>query len=329
MPQWMAICIKKNRMKKQVTMCMLAALMLAACGEDEPIAPPSGEVNQNSNAGLVSMGREAYVTEQPASTDCQQVAMRLEVPRLQGGTNNLLVVHTLQGGTVNYCMEYDCSLLASRWTAYRWYKGLSTNEAKWNRKNWESTSWHGDPFQEDPLLPKEYRTTLADHSRNGYDRGHMLSSADRLNSQEANEQTFYLSNMHPQLAGFNWRGIWYNLEDRLQKVYDQDSFRDTLYVVKGGTIGRGQYTLKNRLPVPKHFFMAILCKNGETTQGGYKAIAFWMEHKENRDNDYASYAISIDELERLTGIDFFCNLPDDIERQVESNLVLGAWGLNK
>lgn len=310
-------------------MCMLAALMLAACGDDEPIAPPSGASNQNSNAALVSTGQEASVTESPASTDCQQVAMRLEMPRLQGGTRNLLVVHTVSGGTVNYCMEYDCTLMASRWTAYRWYKGLSSNEANWNRKNWESTSWGGDPFQEDPLLPKDCRTTLADHRSNGYDRGHMLSSADRLNSKTLNEQTFYLSNMHPQLAGFNQRGIWYNLEDRLHKVYDQDSFRDTLYVVKGGTIGQGQYTMKNRLAVPKYFYMAILCKNGETTQGGYKAIAFWMEHKANSDTNYASYAISIDELEQRTGIDFFCNLPDDIERQVESNLVLAAWGLRK
>ena len=52
-----------------------------------------------------------------------------------------------------------------------------------------------------------------------------------------------------------------------------------------------------------------------------------MEHKANKDTDFAKYAISIDELEKRTGIDFFCNLPDDIELQVERNLVLGAWGL--
>ena len=307
---------------------LLAVFMLASCGENEPVAPPSGEVNQNSNAGLVATMQEEYVTEDMQGTDCQQVAMRLEMPRLNGGAHDLLVVHTVGGGTVNYCMEYDCMLRAGRWTAYRWYKGWSSNEANWNRSDWKKTEWRGDPFQPDPLIPQNCRTTLDDHKNNGHDRGHMLGSADRLNSKDANEQTFYLSNMHPQLAGFNQTGIWYNLEERLRKVYDKDNFRDTLYVVKGGTIGQGQYTLgKNNLPVPKYFYMAILCKNSEASQGGYKAIAFWMEHKANQDTNYAAYAVSIDELERKTGIDFFCNLPDELERQVESNLVLGAWGL--
>ncbi|MBQ7571555.1 MAG: DNA/RNA non-specific endonuclease, partial [Bacteroidaceae bacterium] len=58
---------------------------------------------------------------------------------------------------------------------------------------------------------------------------------------------------------------------------------------------------------------------------GYAAIGFWMEHKSNTDTDYRQYAVSIDELERLTGIDFFCNLPDNLENQVESNLVLSLW----
>lgn len=311
---------------------LLATLLLAACGEDLP-TPAGGSANTNSNAGLVGPAGESYVTES-SKTNCAQVAMRLEMPRLKGGTQNLLVVHTLSGGTVNYSMEYDCSLRASRWTAYQWYKGMSSKEALWNRYAWKTGEQfngyggHSDPFQPDPLIPTQYQTTLADHASNGYDRGHMLGSADRLNSKEANGQTFYLSNMHPQLNGFNAHGIWYNLENRLRSEYDKDSFRDTLYVVKGGTIAQGQYTKgKNNLPVPKYFYMAILCKNSEKTQGGYKAIAFWMEHKSNDDNSYAKYAISIDELEKRTGIDFFCNLPDDIESQVESNLVLGAWGL--
>ncbi|HBE55052.1 MAG TPA: DNA/RNA non-specific endonuclease [Prevotellaceae bacterium] len=311
---------------------LLATLFLAACGEDLP-TPSGGDANTNSNAALVGPAGESHVTES-SGTNCAQVSMRLEMPHLKGGTQNLFVVHTLGDGTVNYCMEYDCSLRASRWTAYRWYRGLSSKETAWNRNNWKhGYTFNGyggrsDPFQPDPLIPSQYQSTLADHAGNGYDRGHMLGSADRLNSKDANGQTFYLSNMHPQLSGFNQKGIWYNLENRLRNEYDKDSFRDTLYVVKGGTIAQGQYKKgKNNLPVPKYFYMAILCKNGEKTQGGYKAIAFWMEHKSNEDTNFAKYAISIDELEKKTGIDFFCNLPDDIESRVESNLVPGAWGL--
>ena len=274
---------------------VLATVLFAACNDDNPLAPSTGGTpNANSNAGLVTQKKALYRTESSA-TDMQKVANRLEMPRLQGGTQNLFVVHTLSNGVVNYSMEYDCTLKANRWTAYQWYVGLSSKEENWNRNNWRNgesfngyTGYSG-PFQPDPLLPKQYQTTLEDHTRNGYDRGHMLGSADRLNSKDANGQTFYLSNMHPQLAGFNQGGIWYNLENRLRNEYDKNSFRDTLYVVKGGTIGKGQYSLaKNNVPVPRYFYMAILCKNGEKTQGGYKAIAFWMEHKANKDTDFAN-----------------------------------------
>lgn len=71
-------------------------------------------------------------------------------------------------------------------------------------------------------------------------------------------------------------------------------------------------------------------KNQQPSQGGYKAIAFWVEHTNGTDttagNALSKYIVSIDELERLTGIDFFCNLPDDIENVVEANAVPAAWG---
>ena len=70
--------------------------------------------------------------------------------------------------------------------------------------------------------------------------------------------------------------------------------------------------------------MALLCKNAQ----GYKAMAFWIQHKAGNDDGQAlkQYVISIDELEQKTGIDFFCNLPDDIEERVESNVAPNAWG---
>ena len=70
--------------------------------------------------------------------------------------------------------------------------------------------------------------------------------------------------------------------------------------------------------------MALLCKNTE----GYKAMAFWIEHKVGTDDGNAlkQYVISIDELEQLTDIDFFCNLPDDVEESVEKNVYPMSWG---
>ena len=68
--------------------------------------------------------------------------------------------------------------------------------------------------------------------------------------------------------------------------------------------------------------MAILCKK----DGHYQAIGLWTLHDEKKHSgDFSQYAISIDELERRTGIDFFCNLPDDIEDEIESRLNIDAW----
>ena len=230
-------------------------------------------------------------------------------------TDNLFVVHTVENFGINYCIEWNNTLRAQRWTAYRWDKSNSISRT--SRTN---------VWGEDPLIPYSFRTTYDDHRSNGYDRGHMLGSQDRVNSYEANVQTFYYSNMHPQLNGFNGDGIWWNLENRLRNKYNTDKFRDTLYVVKGGTIGEGQYTMARKIPVPKYFFMAVLRKRNDISlNGGYAAVGFWMKHEENTDTDYEKYATSIDELERLTGLDFFCNLPDAIEKEVEHSYSTVVW----
>ena len=104
--------------------------------------------------------------------------------------------------------------------------------------------------------------------------------------------------------------------------------KDTIFVCKGGTIDDEKNIIKRidgKVIVPKYFYMAILRK----TQFGYAAMAFWS----NQTNEYRtnetllSHAISIDELEKLTSIDFFCNLPDDIEEKVEKTFNRDSWGL--
>ncbi len=331
-------------MKKYILTTLMAMTVLACGGEEETAGKADNngteitQPNLNSNTNLIKNHQVEYATEK-TSTDVQQAAMRLEMPRLRGERQDLFIVHTVDMFGVNYSLEYDCALRSARWIAYQWYKGFASHAEEkndpnyWSRSDWKQTEWRGDPWQVDPLIPRDYQVSEPDHNSDGYDKGHMLGSADRLNSRDANEQTFYYSNIHPQGANINQRGIWYVLEDRLRDVYDQDNFRDTLYVVKGGTIGEGQYTLsKHKLPVPKHFFMAVLChKKSDTTQNGYKAIGFWMPHEDgtwNKDKqNFMLYAVSIDQLEENTGIDFFCNLPDETEKQVESNLVPAAWGL--
>jgi len=316
---------------------LLLLCLLAGCSKDDEEVVTSQVVNNNANALLPESYKLFTESTTPASVKSGAV-YGLEIPSLQSGPFDALIVHTLPDGTFNYCVGYNTMLKANCWTAYKWYNGFSSNNKNWNRNNWDNGvtfngyGGEGDPFQPDPVLPADIRINSNDYTGSGFDRGHILGSADRLNSKEANGQTFYMSNMHPQLAGFNRQGIWYNLEIFLRDNYDTSTFRDTLYVVKGGTISEGNYTMVGKggkLVCPKYFYVAILAfaKKYANSNGGYFAIAFWMNHKENSDNPSSKYAITIDQLEERTGIDFFCNLPDDIENAVESNIYLSDWKL--
>ena len=249
-------------------------------------------------------------------------AGRLEIPKLKGGVANMLLVKRLSSGQVNYCIEWSLAKKSQRWSAFRWDR---TNSGGYVKRE--------DVFTEDYDIPEVYRTTSSHYSGSGYTRGHILASADRWNSLEANRQTFLYSNMQPQLYSFNG-GIWATLEMKVRS-WNNDAFRDTLYVVKGGTIDNEnqilEYARKGtalQLLVPKYFYMAILCKNKNTVNSGYKAIGFWMEHRSFYDDEknVAPYIVSIDQLEGLTGIDFFCNPPDHIENEVEKAVVRNAWG---
>lgn len=302
-------------------LALAAMVAFTACGGDDAGNDGGG------NPGGGTPASSNVNANKPASGTPSEVT-RLEFPKLAEGSQNLVIVHKASGYGVNYSVEWDCSKKAQRWTCYQMYAG--NTGSNWNRNNWASTSWGGDPFQEDTQIPQQYRTTLSDYRGSGYDRGHICPSADRLFSQQVNEQTFYLSNMHPQLHNFN-DGIWSDMEGQI-RTWNTNSFRDTLYVVKGGTIASGQVLTpaKSGLLVPKYFFMAVLC----VRNGSYKAIAFWAEHTNSvtKGGKLTDYLISVDELEQKTGIDFFCNLPDDTETRVEkvspqSAAVKTAWML--
>lgn len=299
----------KTRILQTVMVFAVALAALTACDNSEDNYAKA----TNANANKATYGIAAEVT-------------RLEFPKLAEGTGDTVIVHKVSGfgrDGINYSIEWDCSKRAQRWTCYQMHDGNSAEN--WNRKNWTKTSWKGDPFQEDKSIPKQYRTTLADYRNSGYDRGHICPSADRLYSQDVNEQTFYMSNMHPQLHAFN-AGIWDNMENQV-RAWNVSAFRDTLFVCKGGTINSNLKQVKTHtnsgLIVPKYFFMAILCKKN----GKYKAIAFWTTHTDTKSSDKKpyDYTLSIDELEKKTGIDFFCNLPDDIENEVERTADRSSW----
>ena len=235
-------------------------------------------------------------------------AKLLEYPHLAAdSTMNKLVIKSTEKFGITYSLEWSYADIANRWTCYELHAG--------NKFKGDSVV-RQDDFREDPELDPSYRSTLNDYRKSGFSRGHLCPSADRFCSNEQNSQTFFLSNMQPQWQNHNG-GLWSNLEDLVRDWADEC---DTLYVVKAATIRSDQvYDEKcnGRLPVPKYFYMAIL--SYDRANNKYKAIGLWTVHSNvsDKNKNYGDYAISIDKLEELTGIDFFCNLPDSIEEEVE------------
>ncbi len=259
---------------------------------------------------------------------------RLEFPRVKGGHSLVLIHYTNDSYGINYSVEWDTDKKAQRWSCYQLdSKTLQNNASRYSSQN--------NQYPHDPLLPNNQYLSQDCYWNSGYDHGHICPSADRLYSEEANYQTFFLTNMQPQYKAFNgslsgsdkykndW-SPWYRLESQVRSWANAQS-TETLYVVKGGTIEDDQIfptKIKGEMLVPKYFFVALLLKNKE----GYKAVGFWMEHKGSYDQKLplGDYAVNIEELQRLTGIDFFCNLPDDTEQHVEQlpvDNIRRAWGL--
>lgn len=311
-----SVHLKTGTMKRITILSGLltVALIFIACNDDTPDGTSGDNSNQNANPTVI------------------QNARNLEMPRLDDQTGDIYSHYVTYRGeqVLNYTLDWHKEKKHSRWVAFVFTN--TTAGTSWNRNNWRGTEWNGivwkgDPFQADPDIPAGERTELEDYQKSGYNRGHLCASADRLFSMDANGQTFYLSNMSPQMGKFN-QDDWVDLEGQVQNWGRNSSFRDTLFVVKGGTILDNQikeYT-RSGMAVPKYYFMALLCKKYEGGQNTYKTIGFWVEHKSYGGNpDLRSWAVSIDELEEKTGIDFFCNLPDRIEIPVEQTYNIESW----
>lgn len=224
----------------------------------------------------------------------------------------------------NYSFLWDRDNLVSHWVAYPLNSSLIGNGSR------------TDEWDYDPLVPREEQPVLFKAYKGGYDRGHQLPSADRL-SRAANEQTFYFTNMTPQLGSRFNQSIWENLEG---KVRNWARAADTLYVVTGcvldHTLGVAYDNNGKAVTVPGGYFKALLRykQSSSVGFGGYVAAGFYLEHDNYSDNVITDDMImSIDELEENTGMDFFVNLKDKLPTladriEAQDPLSVGIWKTN-
>lgn len=171
----------------------------------------------------------------------------------------------------------------------------------------------------DPLLGEDSAAPFGGYA-GSYARGHQIPSADRQCCYDANAQTFYGTNMTPQLNDHN-EGIWADLEGKVRGWADTS---DTTYVVTGVTVSasskKERDSYGNSVTIPDAYFKAVLKYNKASTFAPWTAAAFYLEHRAYSGSITKSHSMSIDELEEITGIDFFVNLPAKVGEEQAAKL---------
>lgn len=172
-------------------------------------------------------------------------------------------------------------------------------------------------FQDDEDMP-DPKGYLSDYYNSGYDRGHMCPAADNKWSEKAMEDCFLITNMCPQDNGLN-RGMWNSIEQQCRSWAVKYG---KVYVVCGPIYLNQQHRKigRNKVVVPEAFFKVVL-RMGDYPQ----AIGFICRNQSQKGRKKTDFVNSIDEVERITGYDFFSKLPDNIENKVEAKADMNEW----
>lgn len=325
--------LRDMKHSKLLILSLISIMTLSGCGSSADDAFPGGggtgggsgtggsTVVGNTNCNVATSNMPAEVTK---------AIKGLEFPKVKGTTGNYVIVHTDNTtNTITYSTEWDDTKKAQRWSCYN----FNTTNSK------HYVGRPDDDYPSDTDLKKFYNVTdfpSDPYTGNGrYDHGHICPSNDRRYNATQERQTDFLTNMQPQYSNFNQRGTWYNMEQEVLKFAPKLD-TDTLFVVRGGTIDSPSNIIeyiKNRqtsstakdgyIPVPKYFFVAVLNKTFSKSKNAYtyQAFGYWFPHVNEAmatSDKLSNYLVNIKTLQDYTGIDFFCNLPDDVETKVEN-----------
>ena len=226
-----------------------------------------------------------------------QVKTSIELPAITH--TDVIIKH------LGYTLSYNEKHEQANWVAYE-LTAAETHKAVKRSNN----------FRPDAAV-KTGSATDADYKGSGYDRGHLAPAADMSWSAQSMEESFFYSNMSPQVPGFN-RGIWKQLEEQVRQ-WAVDN--EVVYVVTGPV-------LENNLPVigpdhvsvPHYYYKVIL----DYTKPELKGIGFILPNASSS-FPLQHFAVSIDSVEHVTGINFFPALPDKQEQNIEKTVCLDYW----
>lgn len=241
----------------------------------------------------------------------------------QKNTDSLIKVACSEKLYLNYLPKSSEKLEQIKHTAYVLGYSEKNEQASWvsyvlSKKECMGDESRSSTFFVDPMV-KTGSAANEDYKASGYDRGHLAPAGDMGFSKKTMKESFYYSNMSPQTPSFN-RGIWKELETQTRdwaKLYGS-------CLVITGPILKDSSALKtigpNQVSVPNYYYKIIINPNLPTPE----AIAFVLKN-EDSDQVLSNFVVTIDQIEILTGLDFFPNLSADCQKKIENHVSGKVW----
>lgn len=260
-------------------------------------------------AGLFYVKQLYQTFSQPLKTNNVPDPSDTSLDRQQSST----ALHTHRGEIIQhrfYTLSYREEYEQAEWVSYE------ISKASLQKPNVKRTDW----FEVDKTVSTG-SAKHSDYSGSGYTRGHLVPAGDMAFDKTAMEETFFMSNMSPQIRPFN-NGIWRELEEQVRDwVYQNDKLK----IVSGPIFNPNPRRLKKgNIAVPDAFYKVII----DEQLPGQKGIAFLIPHKKS-DLPLQNYIISIDSLEEISGIDFFVNQNAEWQKTMEQKSDVSLWPISE
>lgn len=293
--------VRRKKKKQPLKINYLLIFIVLVCLVYEPIRQTVYEKHREEQSSTQHTS-EKQDTKKEATPFHAANGTKLEIPaKLKHATEQILY-------RKGYTVSYNKELKIPNWVAWE-----LTPEKLVERES------RTDKFLPDPDLPEDEAVTTDDYKGAGMDRGHMCPAGDNRWHWKAMQESFYMTNICPQNHNLN-RGDWKELEESCRRWAQEEG---KIYIVCGPilydqrhrTIGK-----KHKITVPEAFFKVVLCADSNPP----KAIGFIYKNASGN-HPLDSYVNTVDEVERITGIDFFPALPDEIEEKVETEYDLKLW----
>lgn len=222
--------------------------------------------------------------------------------RAAAGVNNYLLEKP------GYAVSYNCEAGIANWVSWQL------------DRSWIGKGDRSNNFRPDPDLPADcYAARANDYRGSGYDRGHLTPSGDRTRQSADNSDTFLMTNIIPQSPANN-REVWRELEEYSRDLVFQDN---ELYIVAGGN-GIAKKIAKNKITVPKFNWKVILVleqPNAKITAENSYTIAIWIPNSQEVANtDWKDYIVSVDQVEKKTGYNFFAKVDRQVQKEIEQSV---------